>query len=30
MQFGTTEHFRTDYINFVVVDFDDTYHAILG
>jgi hypothetical protein len=30
MQFGTTEHFRTDYINFVVVDFDSTYHAILG
>jgi hypothetical protein len=30
VQFGTTEHFRTDYVNFVVADFDDTYHAILG
>jgi hypothetical protein len=30
VQFGTTEHFRTDYVNFMVVDFDGTYHAILG
>jgi hypothetical protein len=30
VQFETTEHFRTDYINFVVADFDNTYHAILG
>jgi hypothetical protein len=30
VQFGTAEHFRTDYVNFVVVDFNDTYHAILG
>jgi hypothetical protein len=30
VQFGTTEHFRTDYVNFVVADFDGTYHAILG
>jgi hypothetical protein len=30
MQFGTTEHFRTDYVNFVVADFDGTYHAMLG
>jgi hypothetical protein len=30
VQFETAEHFRTDYINFVVVDFDGTYHAILG
>jgi hypothetical protein len=30
MQFGTAEHFHTDYVNFVVADFDDTYHAILG
>ena len=30
MQFGTPDHFRTDYINFVVADFDGTYHAILG
>jgi hypothetical protein len=30
MQFGTADHFRTDYINFVVTDFEGTYHAILG
>ena len=30
MQFGTSDHFRTDYVNFVVADFDGTYHAILG
>jgi hypothetical protein len=30
MQFGTTEHFRTNYVNFVVLDFDGTYDAILG
>ena len=30
MQFGTLDHFRTDYVNFVVADFDGTYHAILG
>jgi len=30
VQFGTPDHFRTDYINFVVADFDGTYHAILG
>jgi hypothetical protein len=30
MQFGNVEHFRTDYVNFVVADFDNTYHAILG
>jgi hypothetical protein len=30
VQFGTAEHFRTDYVNFVVADFDGTYHAILG
>jgi hypothetical protein len=30
VQFGTAEHFRTDYVNFVVTDLDDTYHAILG
>ena len=30
MQFGTPDHFRTDYINFVVTDFEGTYHAILG
>ena len=30
MQFRTPDHFRTDYVNFVVADFDGTYHAILG
>jgi hypothetical protein len=23
-------HFRTDYVNFMVADFEGTYHAILG
>jgi hypothetical protein len=30
MQFSNPNHFRTDYVNFVVVDFEGTYHAILG
>jgi hypothetical protein len=30
VQFGTADHFRTDYVNFVVADFEGTYHAILG
>jgi hypothetical protein len=30
MQFGTAPHFHTNYVNFVVADFDGTYHAILG
>jgi hypothetical protein len=30
MQFGTADHFHTDYVNFVVADFKGTYHAILG
>jgi hypothetical protein len=30
VQFGTSNHFRTDYVNFVVMDFEGTYHAILG
>ena len=30
VQFGTPDHFRTNYINFVVADFEGTYHAILG
>jgi hypothetical protein len=30
VQFGTADHFRTDYVNFVVTDFEGTYHAILG
>jgi hypothetical protein len=28
--FGNPNHFRTDYVNFMVVDFEGTYHAILG
>jgi hypothetical protein len=24
------DHFRTDYVNFVVAGFEGTYHAILG
>jgi hypothetical protein len=30
MQFGNPNHFRTDYVNFVVANFKGTYHAILG
>jgi hypothetical protein len=30
VQLGIAEHFRTDYVNFVVVYFDGTYHTILG
>jgi len=30
VQFGTPDHFRTEFVNFVVTDFDGTYHAILG
>jgi hypothetical protein len=30
VQFGNPNHFRTDYVNFVVTDFEGTYHAILG
>jgi hypothetical protein len=30
VQFGTAEHFHTNYVNFMVTDFDGTYHAILG
>jgi hypothetical protein len=30
VQFGTADHFHTDYVNFVVTDFEGTYHAILG
>ncbi|XP_066392132.1 uncharacterized protein [Miscanthus floridulus] len=29
MQFGTTKHLRTDYVNFLVADFNTVYHAIL-
>jgi hypothetical protein len=30
VQFGTPQHFHTDYVNFVVADFNGVYHAILG
>ena len=30
VQFGTPDHFRTEFVNFVVADFDGTYDAILG
>ena len=30
VQFGTANHFRTEYVNFFVADFDTAYHAILG
>jgi hypothetical protein len=30
VQFGTTNHFRIDYVNFIVAYFEGTYHAILG
>jgi hypothetical protein len=30
VQFSTADHFRIDYVNFIVVDFEGTYHAILG
>ena len=30
VQFVTIEHFRTEYVNFFVADFDTVYHAILG
>jgi hypothetical protein len=30
VQFGTLDHFRTEFVNFVVADFDGTYHTILG
>jgi hypothetical protein len=30
MQFGNLNHFRTDYVNFMVIDFEGTYHAIIG
>ena len=29
VQFGTLDHFSTDYVNFVVADFEGTYHAVL-
>jgi hypothetical protein len=30
VQFSNPNHFHTDYVNFVVADFEGTYHAILG
>jgi hypothetical protein len=30
VQFSNPNHFRTDYVNFVVADFEGTYHTILG
>jgi hypothetical protein len=30
VQFGNPNHFRTDYVNFVVANFEGTYHAVLG
>ena len=30
MQFGNLDHFRTEFVNFVVADFDGTYDAILA
>ena len=30
VQFVTTDHFCTEYVNFFVADLDTAYHAILG
>jgi hypothetical protein len=30
VQFGTPDHFRVEYVNFIIADFKRTYHAILG
>jgi hypothetical protein len=30
IQFGTADHFRIDYVNFIVANFEGTYHAIHG
>ena len=30
MLLGTTKHFHTDYINFLVANFNTVYHVILG
>ena len=30
VQFGTTNNYRIEHINFYVVDFNTAYHAILG
>ena len=28
--FGIAKHFRVDYVNFLIADFNTTYHTILG
>ena len=30
VQFGTTKHFRVDYVSFLITNFNMVYHAILG
>ena len=30
VQFGSTDHFCNEYMNFFVADFDTAYHTILG
>ncbi|XP_066365276.1 uncharacterized protein [Miscanthus floridulus] len=30
VQFGTAKHFRVNYVNFLVANFNTAYHAILG
>jgi hypothetical protein len=30
VQFGTPDHFCVDYVNFIIMDFEGTYNAILG
>ena len=30
VQFGTIENFRTEYVNFLMADFNTAYHTILG
>jgi hypothetical protein len=30
VQFGTPDHFCIDYVNFVITDFEGTYHCILS
>ena len=30
VHFDTTKHFHVDYVNFLIADFNTTYHTILG
>jgi hypothetical protein len=30
VQFDTADHYHIDYVNFIITDFEGTYHAILG